>query len=99
MRRASILGAAAALCLLVGAAGCGGTKNPSEGETVEDLSGVLQDGGVEKDDADCLAEKVVDEVGADEVNKVDLTGDEPSAELQEQIAAAAVECGSAVSEG
>ena len=99
MRRASILGAAAALCLLVGAAGCGGTKGPTEDETVDDLSEFIQAGDVEKDAADCIAEKVVDELGADEVNDVKLTGGEPSDEIQEAVAAAAVDCGSAEPEG
>jgi len=92
MRRASILGTAAALCVLVGAAGCGGNKGPSEDELVDDLSEVLQSGGAgfDEETADCFAKIVVDEVGVKKLKDVDLTADEPPAELQDEIAAAAV---------
>jgi hypothetical protein len=99
MRRASILGTTAALCLFLGAAACSGDKGPTEDELVDELSETLQAGGVDQDAADCVAEKVVDEVGVDEVNDVELTADEPPAELQDEIAAATVDCRSAGAEG
>jgi hypothetical protein len=99
MRRGLMLGTTASLCLLVGAVGCSGGNEPSKDETVDELSETLQAGGVEEDAADCMAEKIVDEVGVDEVNDLDLTADEPSAELQDEIAAAAVDCGTAGPEG
>jgi hypothetical protein len=91
MRRAPILGTAAALCLLLGASACSGNKGPSKDEMVDDLSKTLQaDGGFDEDTADCYAKIVVDEVGVDEMKDINLTADEPSDELQDAIAAATV---------
>jgi len=92
MRRSSILGTVAALCLLVGAPACSGNKGPSEDEMVSDLSKTLQAGGqgFDKDTADCYAKIVVDEVGVKKMKKVDLTAKEPPDELQDAIATATV---------
>ncbi|MEQ1787785.1 MAG: hypothetical protein ABL966_12085 [Acidimicrobiales bacterium] len=94
MRRTPILGAAASLCLLLGGAACGGDDDgggDSEAEIVSQLSETLQgDGeGLAKEDADCYAAIIVDEVGVDALKDVDLTADEPPEELQDEIAAAA----------
>lgn len=98
MRSRSVVSAAASLCLVLGAAACAGDDGESEDELVEQLSETLQaDGEFDQETADCFAEVVVDEVGVEELQDVDLSADEPSPELQEAIAAAALsateECG------
>ena len=105
MRYASLLGAAASLCLVVGVAACGGNDSESEQDLVNELSETLQGGGegFDEETADCFAQIVVDEVGVEELKDVDLTADEPPEELQDEIAAAAVragdECGIAGTDG
>ena len=92
MRYAPVLGAAASLCFVVGAAACGGDDSESEDDIVAQLSDTLQNGGdgFDEETADCFAQIVVDEVGVEEMQDVDLTADEPPEELQDEIAAAAV---------
>ena len=92
MRHAPLLGAAASLCLVLGAAACGGDNTESEEEIVNQLSESLQNGGegFDPETADCFAQIVVEEVGVEEVQDLDLTADEPPEELQEEIAAAAI---------
>ena len=57
MRRASVLGAAASLCLVVGATACGGDDSESEEDMVDQLSETLQNGGegFDEETADCFA--------------------------------------------
>jgi hypothetical protein len=99
MRSRTVLGAAAWLCLVLGAAACAGDDDgESEEDLVEQLSETLQAGGeLDQETADCFAEVAVDEVGVEELQDLDLSADEPSPELQEAIAAAALsateECG------
>jgi hypothetical protein len=91
MRSRTVVGAAASLCLLLGAAACGGDDEDSEADLVEELSQTLQgDGDLDQATADCFAQVVVDEVGVEELQDVDLSAAEPPPELQEAIAAAAV---------
>jgi hypothetical protein len=93
MRLTPLLRAASVLCLVVGAAACGGDSDEkTEAELVDDISEVLQgDGqlGLDEDQAECWAEIIVDEAGADALNDLDLSESEPPTELQEQITAAA----------
>jgi hypothetical protein len=91
MRRTPLLGAAA-LCLFFGAACSGGDDDKSEADVTKALSENLQDNNPDlaKDAADCSAGIVVDEIGLDKLKDVDLTADEPPAELQDEIAAAAI---------
>ena len=93
MRYAPLLGAAASLCLVVGAAACGGGDAESEEDLVNDVSETLQGGGegFDAETADCFAQIVVEEAGVEELRDLDLTGDEPPQELQDKIAAAAVQ--------
>jgi len=91
MRRVPILGATT-LCLALSVTACGGDNEKSEADIKRELSATLQSGGdgVDKKAADCFAEIVVDEVGVDKLRDVDLSADEPPAELQDEISAAAV---------
>jgi len=94
MRRTPLLGGAVALCLAVGSVACSGDDgDKSEAEVTEELSESLQEGGdgLDKETADCFAEIIVETVGVDELQDVDLTADEPPAELQDEITAAAAE--------
>ena len=92
MRFAPLLRAAASLCLVVGAAACGGDDAESKEDLTKDVSEALQNGGdgFDKKTADCYADIVIEEAGVEELQDVDLTADEPPEELQDHIAAAVV---------
>jgi hypothetical protein len=93
MRRTPLLAAAACLCLVFAATACGGDSDgDSEADVIDDLSESLQGegAGLDAEAADCYAEIIVDEVGADALKDVDLAADEPPEELQDEITAAAV---------
>jgi len=94
----SPLRAAASLLLVVGLAACAGGSQERSAEDVQaDIAAQLEDAGYDEADAECVAEVVVDEIGVDELADVDFADEEPSEELAEQIAAAALaaidECG------
>ncbi len=93
MRRTTLLGAAASVCLAFAVAGCGGDDGggSSEADLVDELSETLQtgDGGLDAEAADCYAQIIVDEVGAEALKDIDLTADEPPEELQDEITTAA----------
>ena len=102
MRRTPLLGAAAALSLL-GAVACSGDDSDSEAELKEQLTSVLERGGqIEADAADCYADIVVDEIGVERLQDVDLSAEVPD-DLAEEIAAATIradeECELASTEG
>jgi len=82
---------AASLCLLVSLAACSGDNKASEKDILLDLSKTLQAGGqgFDKDTADCFAQIVVDEVGLEELQDIDLD-EPPPDELQDEIAAATI---------
>ena len=91
MRRSSLIGAAAALFLILAAAGCGDGGGDSEADIRADLSKTLQGGedGLDEETADCFADIIIDEVGVEELKDVDLSAEEPPAEIQDEITAAA----------
>ncbi|MEO7570953.1 MAG: hypothetical protein ABIX10_00815 [Acidimicrobiales bacterium] len=90
MRRLPLLGAAACLALVTTACG-GGDDDKSRADVKEELSRSLQAGGSGFDAAaaGCFADIVIDEVGLEEMRKVDLSADEPPEALQDDITAAA----------
>jgi len=90
MRRLSLLGAAACLAFVTTACG-GGDDEKSRADVKEELSKSLRAGesGFDAGAADCFADIVIDEVGLDEMRKVDLSADEPPEALQDDITAAA----------
>lgn len=92
MRRIKALATAVSLCVLVGAAGCGGKDPESKEDLVDDISETLQAGteGFDKKTADCFAEIMVEEIGVDELRDVDIRSNEPPEELQPDIAAATI---------
>lgn len=89
MRPTPVLASVLAVVLLLGACS---QKDPSAKDVREDLSAALQDGedGLTKDQADCYAKLIVAEVGVDAINDVDFKDQEPSGDLADDIAAAAV---------
>lgn len=91
--RQPLLTRAALLCALGGVAlvACAGAGDREPAELEADLSEELQDGrlALAPKDADCVSEVLVDEVGPDELEDVDLSADEPPAELAERLTAAA----------
>jgi hypothetical protein len=91
MRSQIVVGAAASLCLLLGAAACGGEDEDSEADLVEQVSQTLQsNGSYDEETADCVAQVVVDEIGVEALQDVDVNADEPPPEVQQAIAAAAL---------
>jgi len=91
MARSSWRSAAAALALLVPVAACGGGNDDvSDDDVATDLSIELQGDGVglNADDADCVADVLVEELGADTLQDIDLTADGPPEDEQEAFAAA-----------
>jgi len=96
MRTSRLALVLASAALAVGA-GCAGPDDPSADEVKEELTEAFVDRGFEQDEAECLAEAVVVEIGVDDINDIDFNDEEPDAELQEHIgaavAAAVDECG------
>jgi len=90
--RTRALDATLAVVLFVAVgAGCGGNDDNSPESVRDDLTEDLQSTlGLSKDDADCFAGVLVDEVGAEELAAVDFTADEPPEDLAEEISAAAL---------
>ena len=92
MRRTKAVTAVASLCLVLGAAGCGGKDGESKEDLVRDISSTLQsDGeGFTKEQSDCFAEIVVDEAGVKALQDVDISADDPPKAIQDDIAKATV---------
>lgn len=82
---------AAALVLTLTACG-GGATDPNEAEIKADLSATFQKGEppLTEEQADCLAELVIDQVGVKQLNDVDLSADEPPEEIADELAVATV---------
>lgn len=76
------------LSLALGAAACGGDDGDSEAELKDQLTGMLERAGrIAPDAADCYADIVIEDVGVEELQDVDLSATVPG-ELAEEIAAA-----------
>jgi hypothetical protein len=90
MRRTPLLGAASVCLLLVGTA-CS-ADDPTEAEVEDDISAALRSGdeALTEEEAGCWAAIVVEEVGLDELNDMNVSDDEPTPELEEAIATGAV---------
>ena len=87
-RAARLLGAPLALTLILGA--CSGGGGDDEADVTADMEEQLVDQGFTQDEAECIAEVIVDELGTDEINDVDFSLEEPPAELQDEISAASL---------
>ncbi len=94
MARSSWLRALAALAVLASAGACGNTSDSVDDDDVAaDLSAELQGDalGLSADDADCVAGVLVDELGGDTLQDIDLTADAPPAGDEEAFAAAVLQ--------
>jgi len=91
MRPTPLLGALAALSLGFGLVACGDDEGGDADDLKAELSEEFQDdgAGLDEGDADCFAEVIVDEIGADELADVDFSAESPPAELEDEFAAAA----------
>lgn len=83
---------AAAVALIFGLSACGDSGGDSSDAEVKDeiAEQLAEDGALDQDEADCFAGVIVDEIGADEVEDVDFSAEEPPEGLQEELAAAAL---------
>jgi hypothetical protein len=89
--------ALASFALVAGA--CSQQDDPTPEELQEDVAEELRerDSSLSADQAECFAGLIVEELGVDEIQDVEFSDEEPTPELAEGIAAAAVaaraECG------
>jgi hypothetical protein len=92
MRRTPLIGTVLVLALSVGAGACSSDKKDDPDDIRKELSEQLQKGedGLSKKEADCFADVLIEEVGADKLADVDFSADEPPKELQGAFAKAAV---------
>jgi hypothetical protein len=92
MRRTPLIGSIVVLALGIGAGACSSSEKDDPKELRKDLSEQFQEGkdGLDKKQADCFADVLIDEVGADELADVDFSADEPPEDLQDAFTAAAV---------
>ena len=99
MRPLRVLVAAA---LVLGVSACGGDDADSEADIKEQLSETLQRSGEGFDDqetADCFADIVIDEVGIEELQDLELSAEEPPEEIEDKIAEAAIRAGEECGKG
>lgn len=83
-----LLGALAALIALA-LTGCSG-GNDSPADVKADVAAQMAERGFNDEQADCFANIVVDELGAENVKDLDFSNDEPPAGQEEDYAAAAL---------
>ena len=93
MQRTARTGAlAAAVVLALGLAACGDDDGSSDADIKAEISEQLaEDGTLDEETADCFADVIVEEIGADKLEDVDFSSEEPPEGLQDEFAAAAVE--------
>ena len=91
MRRSPLLAALTAVALVLGLAACGQEDDPTAAEVRADLVEELQayDAELSDDEAECVAEAIVEAVGVDELNDLDFSAEDPE-DLDEEFGAAAV---------
>jgi hypothetical protein len=93
MRRTPVIGLALVVALGFTAGACGGSDGDDDPDDIRaELSEQFQEGddGFSKQQADCFADVLVEEVGADELADVDFSDEEPPKELQEAFTKAAI---------
>ncbi|MFP5255874.1 MAG: hypothetical protein ACLGI8_08515 [Acidimicrobiia bacterium] len=77
-----------ALLLVATLAACGGDQERSTEDIQADIAEQLAEDGLDDEAADCVAGVIVDEIGAEELQDVDFSAEEPPADLREDISAA-----------
>lgn len=78
------------LVLLAVTAACSGGGDDSESEVKAKVATQLVESGLDEQQADCFAGVIVDELGADAVNDIDFSADQPPAGQEEAFAQAAL---------
>jgi hypothetical protein len=91
-RTARSSAAVVAAVFLLGLTACGdddsgGSEADVKAEIAEQLA---EDGTLDEETAECFADVIVDEIGADELDGVDFSAEEPPEGLQEEFASAAL---------
>ena len=90
MRRTPSTRTVLALVAAAVLAACGSSGDDSPDEVQADLAEELQAQlALDEEQADCFAGVLVDEIGADELQDIDFTAQEPPAGMQEEFTAAA----------
>lgn len=90
--RTGAFATAVVLVLVLGLSACGddGGGN-SEADIKDKISEQLAEGGqLDDETADCFAGVIVDEIGADRLEDVDFSAEEPPKGLEEDFGAAAI---------
>jgi hypothetical protein len=84
-----LLGALAAPLLALTLTGCSGGKD-SPADVKADVAAQMVERGFNDQQADCFANIVVDQLGAENVKDLDFSKDDPPAGQEEEYAAAAI---------
>lgn len=89
-RTAWVSATAAAVVVILGLSACGGSGGDSSDADIKDkIAEQFVDSGLDKDAADCFADVIVDEIGADKLNDVDFSAEQPPADLADELTSAA----------
>lgn len=81
----------AAVVVLFGFGACsGGDGGSSEADVREEIvDQLVEDGALDQESAECYAGLIVEEVGAENLDDVDFSDEEPPVDLQDEYASAA----------
>jgi hypothetical protein len=92
-KKGLMIGAAALAAVAVVVAGLlltGGNKDGDRERIRTELAAQINDGGqLSKDQANCIADAIIDEVGVEKLKDVDFTASEPPAAIADELTAAA----------
>ena len=90
LRRTSSARTVLALVAVVGLVSCGSSGDDSPEEVQADLAEELRAQlDLDEEQSDCFAEVLVEEIGAEELQDVDFTAQEPPEGMEEELTAAA----------
>jgi hypothetical protein len=80
----------AAVVATLGFGACSGDDGSSEADVREEIvDQLVEDGALDEESAECYAGLIVDEVGAENLDDVDFSDEEPPVELHDEYASAA----------
>lgn len=91
MRRTPLMSALLALTMVLALTACGGDGDDSPDDVRADLSEEIQEQlDLDEEQAGCFAGVLVEEIGADELQDVDFTAQEPPEGMEDDFTAAAL---------